>query len=193
MCEQRKISQPCTPSEARPTRLRPYHQGSQLTTLEPAAQVRELKPRGELAGHTESMKEGEENPGSFRKNRIRLDPAKLEALFCYKESEAAKILGISLTAMKRACRRAGITKWPYSRSRAGCRPGLPSASTRSSSPATSVSPCALGNTGEMGCEGWGWGPDESPLEVEWIEWYMNHNVEEDSEASCPFKITSSGI
>eukprot|EP00960_Hanusia_phi_P040085 754241-Hanusia_phi.AAC.1 len=41
----------------------------------------------------------------------------LQELFCMKEKEASEFLGISITAMKKACRRLGIQKWPYSRSR----------------------------------------------------------------------------
>ncbi|EKX49499.1 hypothetical protein GUITHDRAFT_105023 [Guillardia theta CCMP2712] len=126
-------------------------------------------------------------PRAIRKNCIRIDPARLQALFCYKESEAAKILGISLTAMKSVCRRAGITRWPYSRTRAGAGD---SASASGSSPSPSPSSAGMSMGPEEGSssvetsvcgspeadmgggEGWGWEEDESPLEAGWIEWYI---------------------
>eukprot|EP00960_Hanusia_phi_P078381 768811-Hanusia_phi.AAC.3 len=39
------------------------------------------------------------------------------SLFHLRQVEAAQLLGISLTAMKKACRRLGVTRWPYSRQR----------------------------------------------------------------------------
>eukprot|EP00960_Hanusia_phi_P011604 338747-Hanusia_phi.AAC.3 len=41
----------------------------------------------------------------------------IKSLFYMRQSEAATFLGISLTAMKNACRRVGISRWPYSRQR----------------------------------------------------------------------------
>eukprot|EP00960_Hanusia_phi_P060683 764582-Hanusia_phi.AAC.1 len=130
-------------------------------------------------------------PRAIRKNCITRDPRQLQALFCYKESEAAKILGISLTAMKHVCRRAGIKKWPYSRSRA-------MASVSLSSPTSYEAILSSAEQGEQestndsirmydsrdsreACvgEAWGWDQDESPLEAKWIEWYMTSD--DDSE------------
>ena len=41
----------------------------------------------------------------------------VKGLFHLRQSDAARTLGISLTAMKNACRRLGIWRWPYSRQR----------------------------------------------------------------------------
>ncbi|EKX49424.1 hypothetical protein GUITHDRAFT_104953 [Guillardia theta CCMP2712] len=126
-------------------------------------------------------------PRAIRKNCIRLELSRLQALFCYKESEAAKILGISLTAMKRVCRRAGVMKWPYSRTRVSPS-GPPSPS--SLPPAYSaILTKAVEDEPEGDCESlcgtqgayegvpedecWMWEEDQIPLEVEWIEWYMS--------------------
>eukprot|EP00960_Hanusia_phi_P030726 748811-Hanusia_phi.AAC.3 len=38
-------------------------------------------------------------------------------MFHMRQTEAAACLGISLTAMKNACRRVGVSRWPYSRHR----------------------------------------------------------------------------
>ncbi|EKX49498.1 hypothetical protein GUITHDRAFT_105022 [Guillardia theta CCMP2712] len=109
-------------------------------------------------------------PRAIRKNCIRIDPARLQALFCYKESEAAKILGISLTAMKSVCRRAGITRWPYSRTRTSPSPSPSSAGmSMGSEEGSRQSPSRREG------EGWGWEDDESPLEAGWIEWFMTHH------------------
>eukprot|EP00960_Hanusia_phi_P054780 762772-Hanusia_phi.AAC.1 len=48
---------------------------------------------------------------------ITLDMAKISNLFHLRQTEAAQQLGISLTALKNACRRVGLAKWPYSRKR----------------------------------------------------------------------------
>ncbi|EKX49428.1 hypothetical protein GUITHDRAFT_104957 [Guillardia theta CCMP2712] len=39
------------------------------------------------------------------------------SLFHLRQIEAAEFLGISLTSLKKACRRVGVSKWPYSRTR----------------------------------------------------------------------------
>ena len=46
---------------------------------------------------------------------VRVDPARLKTLFGVPQPEAARILGISLTALKQVCRKAGISRWPYLR------------------------------------------------------------------------------
>eukprot|EP00960_Hanusia_phi_P038207 753324-Hanusia_phi.AAC.5 len=40
---------------------------------------------------------------------------KLKGLFQFRQKEAAKHLGVSLTTIKKYCRQAGIHKWPYAR------------------------------------------------------------------------------
>lgn len=42
-----------------------------------------------------------------------ITPELLSSLFVCSEKEAAKILGICLTTLKKACRRHGIDRWPY--------------------------------------------------------------------------------
>ncbi|EKX33306.1 hypothetical protein GUITHDRAFT_120520 [Guillardia theta CCMP2712] len=41
----------------------------------------------------------------------------IKNMFHMRQTEAAAFLGISLTAMKNACRRVGVSRWPYSRHR----------------------------------------------------------------------------
>ncbi|EKX34340.1 hypothetical protein GUITHDRAFT_119506 [Guillardia theta CCMP2712] len=48
---------------------------------------------------------------------LSLDEEQITKLFCFRQTEAADFLGISLTALKNACRRIGMQKWPYSRNR----------------------------------------------------------------------------
>ncbi|EKX36823.1 hypothetical protein GUITHDRAFT_116989 [Guillardia theta CCMP2712] len=48
---------------------------------------------------------------------FQIPQTQIESLFHLRQTEAAAYLGISLTAMKAACRRVGISKWPYSRIR----------------------------------------------------------------------------
>ncbi|EKX46335.1 hypothetical protein GUITHDRAFT_107941 [Guillardia theta CCMP2712] len=49
--------------------------------------------------------------------RVNLDLNALEQLFNYRQEDAAAMLGISMTSLKIACRRLGVSRWPYSRSR----------------------------------------------------------------------------
>mmetsp|Transcript_12541 Transcript_12541/g.28830 ORF Transcript_12541/g.28830 Transcript_12541/m.28830 type:complete len:242 (-) Transcript_12541:42-767(-) len=49
--------------------------------------------------------------------RVNLDLPTLERLFEYRQEDAAAMLGISMTSLKIACRRLGVQRWPYSRSR----------------------------------------------------------------------------
>eukprot|EP00960_Hanusia_phi_P040323 754398-Hanusia_phi.AAC.1 len=51
------------------------------------------------------------------KKMFQISQKQIESLFHLRQTEAAAYLGISLTAMKAACRRVGISKWPYSRIR----------------------------------------------------------------------------
>ena len=43
----------------------------------------------------------------------------VSTFFHMRQSEVAKHLGISLTALKSGCRRIGLPRWPYSRKRCG--------------------------------------------------------------------------
>jgi hypothetical protein len=48
-----------------------------------------------------------------------ITPELLSSLFVCSEKEAAKILGICLTTLKKACRRHGIDRWPYRKIKSG--------------------------------------------------------------------------
>eukprot|EP00960_Hanusia_phi_P051125 760612-Hanusia_phi.AAC.1 len=67
-----------------------------------------------------SDKHTDDESSSKSKNRkiATLSYEQISQLFHLKQIDAARQLGISLTAMKNMCRRAGIWKWPYSRKRA---------------------------------------------------------------------------
>lgn len=54
-------------------------------------------------------------PASTRRAPVRFDLADLEALFELPQPDAARKLGISLTALKQACRKLGVQRWPYQR------------------------------------------------------------------------------
>ena len=56
----------------------------------------------------------------------------LAALFAFPSADAARAVGLSLTAFKRTCRRLGVPRWPYARK----RPPAPAA------PAAPVAPAA---------------------------------------------------
>ncbi|EKX37575.1 hypothetical protein GUITHDRAFT_116214 [Guillardia theta CCMP2712] len=73
------------------------------------------------------------------RDAIGLDASSITSLFHLRQTEAAKHLGISLTAMKNACRSLGINKWPYSRNRD--RPASLS-SPPSASPQSGSAPCS---------------------------------------------------
>eukprot|EP00960_Hanusia_phi_P056253 763199-Hanusia_phi.AAC.3 len=60
-------------------------------------------------------KKGESQRSSPKSLSLSLNDIK--ALFYMRQVEAASHLGISLTAMKNACRRVGVVRWPYSRQR----------------------------------------------------------------------------
>ncbi|EKX37542.1 hypothetical protein GUITHDRAFT_116350 [Guillardia theta CCMP2712] len=52
------------------------------------------------------------DPPPLPSTQIRLSPAILQPLFNLKQRDAAQHLGISLSSLKYACRRIGITRWP---------------------------------------------------------------------------------
>ena len=51
---------------------------------------------------------------------VQVSLPQIAKLFHLKQSEAADILGISLTALKNTCRKLGVKKWPYARKRSLC-------------------------------------------------------------------------
>jgi hypothetical protein len=55
---------------------------------------------------------------------LKVDMAAIQALFGRPQSDAAKEIGISLTALKQICRKLGIQRWPYQRL---CKSGRKSA------------------------------------------------------------------
>jgi len=54
-------------------------------------------------------------PADVNRKGVKLGISEIKEYFHMRQSEAAKRLGISLTAMKSACRRIGLTRWPYAR------------------------------------------------------------------------------
>uniref|UniRef100_A0A7S0HNB0 RWP-RK domain-containing protein n=1 Tax=Hanusia phi TaxID=3032 RepID=A0A7S0HNB0_9CRYP len=60
-------------------------------------------------------KRGESN--FQRQDPIGLDRSAIQKLFHLRQKDAADHLGISLTALKNACRALGVNHWPYSRKR----------------------------------------------------------------------------
>eukprot|EP00960_Hanusia_phi_P070787 767398-Hanusia_phi.AAC.3 len=55
--------------------------------------------------------------GVVSKDPVCLDMARISSLFKMRQVDAAKHLGISLSALRNACRHVGLEKWPYSRNR----------------------------------------------------------------------------
>ncbi|EKX33381.1 hypothetical protein GUITHDRAFT_120445 [Guillardia theta CCMP2712] len=49
-------------------------------------------------------------------SKIFLTASDLQRLLVYKQVDAAKLLGVSLTALKNACRQLGLESWPKERS-----------------------------------------------------------------------------
>ncbi|EKX53201.1 hypothetical protein GUITHDRAFT_100911 [Guillardia theta CCMP2712] len=49
--------------------------------------------------------------------RVSLSKEDIQKLFHLRQVEAAKLLGLSLTALKSVCRKVGVLRWPYSRDR----------------------------------------------------------------------------
>eukprot|EP00960_Hanusia_phi_P051175 760644-Hanusia_phi.AAC.2 len=47
--------------------------------------------------------------------RVDLTLTTLDTFFDYRQQDAARLLGISLTSLKSACRQLGLKRWPYSR------------------------------------------------------------------------------
>lgn len=69
-------------------------------------------------------------PARLSSDPVALTKSRLEALFNLPIRDAADILGISITALKKACRRIGVERWPYKKVRAFCSPGMPHAHAR---------------------------------------------------------------
>jgi hypothetical protein len=55
------------------------------------------------------------NPFPRRRAPLKVDGHAIQSLFDRRQGEAAKQLGISITAMKQLCRKLGIVRWPYRR------------------------------------------------------------------------------
>ena len=66
-------------------------------------------------------------PARLSSDPVALTKSRLEALFNLPIRDAADILGISITALKKACRRIGVERWPYKKVRAFCSAGTPHA------------------------------------------------------------------
>eukprot|EP00960_Hanusia_phi_P044016 756411-Hanusia_phi.AAC.2 len=93
-----------------------------------------LEPR--VARVFPRRKRGENGEVERARNGITLSHQDLTALFHLRQSDAAQQLGISLTALKSACRHVGIMKWPY------VRPTLPAVSASESEADHNVSSIA---------------------------------------------------
>ncbi|EKX54839.1 hypothetical protein GUITHDRAFT_99489 [Guillardia theta CCMP2712] len=66
--------------------------------------------------HTVTVRGRAGSTKGARARPVELTLAKLELLYELRQEEAANCLGISLTSLKSACRRLGLTRWPYTRS-----------------------------------------------------------------------------
>ena len=63
---------------------------------------------------------------------LKVDMAAIQALFGRPQSDAAKEIGISLTALKQICRKLGIQRWPYQRlCKSGRKSAKPASATSS--------------------------------------------------------------
>ncbi|EKX42781.1 hypothetical protein GUITHDRAFT_111150 [Guillardia theta CCMP2712] len=60
-------------------------------------------------------------PGSSAPSHVSLSLQALSPLFHTPQDQAAHVLGISLTSLKSACRRLGISRWPYKRGQRSTR------------------------------------------------------------------------
>ncbi|EKX48541.1 hypothetical protein GUITHDRAFT_105683 [Guillardia theta CCMP2712] len=55
--------------------------------------------------------------GYITVRKVQLQESVLRPLFGIRQEDAAQYLGVSLSSLKSACRRLGIKRWPYTRSR----------------------------------------------------------------------------
>jgi len=78
-------------------------------------------------------------PARLSSDPVALTKSRLEALFNLPIRDAADILGISITALKKACRRIGVERWPYKKT----TKGVASRPARSKSP--SQESCSSGD------------------------------------------------
>eukprot|EP00960_Hanusia_phi_P063005 765330-Hanusia_phi.AAC.2 len=134
---------------------------------------------------------------------VRVDERLLARLYDRRQEDAAKILGMSLTSLKMACRRLGIKRWPYSRYEPSLDDLAPSSqpsasqqpnppSCQSTGPQTISPPqgtfaqapvthTATPSAALQGSE-WQWcSPKlaDVKLESEWLDWYMDRDMLEE--------------
>jgi hypothetical protein len=93
-------------TRARADRQQELHASSMPSHGKPAGAHVRLFPRRKLIGG--------EIPEKGRAP-LKVDMSAIQALFCRPQSDAAKEIGISLTALKQICRKLGIQRWPYQR------------------------------------------------------------------------------
>ncbi|EKX53203.1 hypothetical protein GUITHDRAFT_100913 [Guillardia theta CCMP2712] len=119
--------------------------------------------------------------------RVSLSKEDIQKLFHLRQVEAAKLLGLSLTALKSVCRKVGVLRWPYSRDRQqSTTSGLGSSASSGWAGGNSDASTEDASGGEEGGE-WvhEWDgdcdqeEDRRPLDARWIAWYISATEESD--------------
>ncbi|EKX36755.1 hypothetical protein GUITHDRAFT_117053 [Guillardia theta CCMP2712] len=114
---------------------------------------------------------------SDQRRYIRLDLLTISSLFHLRQLEAARILGISLTSLKSACRRLGVERWPYTRDATS-----PDRTDLFETPARHVTGsepdvAALGASPSE--QGYGLQQaSESKIDRGWMDWYLSFPVDD---------------
>ncbi|EKX49990.1 hypothetical protein GUITHDRAFT_104386 [Guillardia theta CCMP2712] len=140
---------------------------------------------------------------------VHLSITSLQPLFSVKQEEAAAMLGLSLTSLKSACRRLGLSRWPYTRPRLGggseasesvlaeveASHDEETAAARADAFEVPWTPQWVadetgGNTSQQGTmvlearalDEVFEGSEEARADVSWISWYMSREMDEDPES-----------
>ena len=77
-----------------------------------------------VAGGEERQHDNTHDGSKRGRPPARVDVERLKTMFGMPQSQAAKVLGISLTTLKQVCRRLGVSRWPYRRSCKANKAGL---------------------------------------------------------------------
>ena len=67
------------------------------------------------AGHADHADGGQRRTSKLGRPCVRVDENRMRTMFGMPQPEAAKALGVSLSTLKMACRRLGLSRWPYRR------------------------------------------------------------------------------
>ncbi|EKX33834.1 hypothetical protein GUITHDRAFT_119944 [Guillardia theta CCMP2712] len=115
---------------------------------------------------------------------VRVDERLLARLFDRRQEDAARILGMSLTSLKMACRRLGIKRWPYSRYEPPSEEILSNSSSQAAVSQLSVQQAASQPEGAEGAEGKeaadeDEGKEEAAEGDGWLDWYMGCEMMEE--------------